>query len=222
MDAYFASSKMAEILEPLKALKDLVVEGFSFEDATQGGEGRFKGNGVHFLKEERFRRMFFRRYPALRDGLVESIGHWEAVNGKKFYWKSKCVRDQLQEMSRSEDELVAAPGDLTACGRLMHLLDVGDVNVATAASATAASQASPSSPASLASASPNRRERKRLHAVVSLPDVHKKASPKEKGRRFVQQVQWKDRKACRRLGMGAGEVAHLLALALVVCGRGHC
>jgi len=127
MDRYYESVR--GILGQLDELKALVVQGARFEGVTQSGQNRFSGNSLHFLEEEKFRKMFARRYPSLRDALITAISEWESSSTKVFVYHGQEVRQQLTAMRGMESELVRAPGDLSVVGKLLQLLDVHDVSV---------------------------------------------------------------------------------------------
>lgn len=127
MEAYFAS--VGAILAQLEELKGLVSEGARFESAKAAEKDRFSGNSLHFLEEERFRKMFAKRYPLLRDQLISKIGIWEADNAGTFIYRGAAVRERLVGMRDAEADLLQNPGDLGLLGMLLQMLDIRDVAV---------------------------------------------------------------------------------------------
>lgn len=118
------------ILAQLEELKGLVVEGARFESVIQAGGNRFSGNSLHFLEEEKFRKLFSRRYPSIRDSLIAAILAWESQDEDRcFVYRGSHVRVRLLEMRELEADLVKAPGDLSVVGRLLQVLDVKEVVV---------------------------------------------------------------------------------------------
>jgi len=122
MERYAESVKT--ILGQREELKALVVAGECFERAAQAGEGRWVGNSMHFLEEEKFRKRFVRQYPELRDKLIDSIEAWEAAEGREFMHDKERLGDRLREMRDQVGVIASAQGDLSVVGILLQLLGV--------------------------------------------------------------------------------------------------
>eukprot|EP00927_Polykrikos_kofoidii_P018286 TRINITY_DN18452_c0_g1_i1.p1 TRINITY_DN18452_c0_g1~~TRINITY_DN18452_c0_g1_i1.p1 ORF type:complete len:660 (-),score=123.94 TRINITY_DN18452_c0_g1_i1:95-2074(-) len=127
LERYFFS--VGGILAQLEELKGLVVEGARFEAAQAAQKDRFSGNSLHFLEEEKFRKMFARRYPSLRDEMINSIEAWEVAEGACFVYRGSAVRERLVAMRDAENDLLHTPGDLGLLGMLLQMLDIKEVSV---------------------------------------------------------------------------------------------
>jgi len=127
LESYIAS--IAAILGPLRELKALVVAAVAFEANVQAGKTRFSGNSLHFLEEEKFRRRFAHCYPELRQGLIEAIAQWEAKEKQTFIYHSLRLREGLLGIQGLAAGLVRVPGDLSALGAVVTLLNIADPGV---------------------------------------------------------------------------------------------
>merc|ERR1712194_214892 len=75
MHSYMKS--LTDVLPLLEDLHALLMEGSRFAEAKKVGEV----SNVHFLEEDKFNKLLARRYPGMREGLVNAIMKWEHDNG---------------------------------------------------------------------------------------------------------------------------------------------
>jgi len=119
METYFESAR--EILKQVEEIKDLLTKAKHFELTAHTGERRFSGNCSHFLEQDKFRKRFARRFPALRDNLLFDLALWEVEAGASFVYHGQSLRERLFALQEAElVELV--PGDLGRADKLLQLV----------------------------------------------------------------------------------------------------
>jgi len=127
LEDYLAS--LIYVLRQMEELKSLALEGSQFERAANANENRFNGKSVHFLQEEKFRKMFSKRYPQLRDTLIRDLGVWEGIRSPAIFVFHGCaMREQLLEMRRADSSM---PGHLGVVSVLLQLFRIapGDAHL---------------------------------------------------------------------------------------------
>eukprot|EP00401_Gymnodinium_catenatum_P014507 CAMPEP_0117593330 /NCGR_PEP_ID=MMETSP0784-20121206/72575_1 /TAXON_ID=39447 /ORGANISM="" /LENGTH=484 /DNA_ID=CAMNT_0005395245 /DNA_START=37 /DNA_END=1488 /DNA_ORIENTATION=+ len=118
MERYFES--LRGILEQLEELHGLVLEGLRFAEAKKVSDVP----SLHFLEEEKYRKVLLRRYPPIHDRLLADIKRWEASEGQRLFYHGAALSDQL--ILARENEADPARGLLSVIAPLLRLLSVQD------------------------------------------------------------------------------------------------